>query len=256
MSWTRKQTRHKVQLELGTSPPLRSSCFLLGADSISNHCLPYGSCLNTFSRSVKTGSPSRRLFPRPMLFSMPTHNPRGIGGISSGQDKKVILVKAAVEAHQIDSSPPIQHNGTVSAIRHCLYYRRSTNVIPRPGSLAWVHQISNQSTSWAQSMPLLLIWQSHWRALLGLLVSKKASLMLSNIPYAPSICPVYNRAKSDEVVYRQYTKDKKRPLPVVDAARDYLFDLTNDHPEAVEAPFLRCRATQLCQAFLYFLSMC
>ena len=32
-------------------------------------------------------------------------------------------------------------------------------------------------------------------------------------------------------------RKKAGPLPVVDAARDYLFDLTNDNPRAVKALF-------------------
>lgn len=65
-------------------------------------------------------------------------------------------------------------------------------------------------------------------------IQKRISLTVSNIRYAPSICLFYNRAEFDDVVRRLCT-DIRRPLPLDDGARDYIFDLTNGHPGAVEA---------------------
>ena len=95
-----------------------------------------------------------------------------------------------------------EHNGTVSAIRHCLSYQRSTNVIPRPVSLAWVHQISNQSTH-GPEVGLFCSYGSPTGgatdfdvgSLVGLVGIEKAFLMLSNIPYAPSICLVLQQSQ-------------------------------------------------------------
>ena len=109
-----------------------------------------------------------------------------------------------------------EHNGTVYAIRHCLSYQRSTNVIPRPVSLAWVHQISNQSTHGPEvglfcsygsptgGQPTLML-----AALLGWMVSKKRFSCCRISRMHPQSVLFYNRARSDDVVYRQYTKEKK-----------------------------------------------
>lgn len=65
-------------------------------------------------------------------------------------------------------------------------------------------------------------------------IQKRISLTVSNIPYAPSICLFYNRAEFDDVV-RRLCADIRCPLPLDNGAREYIFDLTNGHPGAVEA---------------------
>ena len=133
--------------------------------------------------------------------SMPTYNPWGIGGISSGQDNKVILIKAAVEAHQFDSFPRWTQRNSIR--NSTLSFLSTKHKCHTTTSFSGLGSSNIKSVdSWARSRPLLLVWQPHWGAtdfdvgsLVGLDGIEKAFLMLSNIPYAPSICLVLQQSQ-------------------------------------------------------------
>ena len=65
-------------------------------------------------------------------------------------------------------------------------------------------------------------------------IQKRVSLTVSSIPHASSICLFYNRAEIDDTIGRLCC-NIRRPLSLDDDARDYIFDLTNGQPGAVDA---------------------
>jgi hypothetical protein len=62
---------------------------------------------------------------------------------------------------------------------------------------------------------------------------QRMSIIVSKIKDSPQICLFYNRKEFNDVVQR-FCGVSTRPLPLRSDAADYIFDLTNGHPGAVD----------------------
>lgn len=65
-------------------------------------------------------------------------------------------------------------------------------------------------------------------------LEKRISITVSPLPDSPPISLFYNKAECDDAIQR-LCADIRKPLPLADDARDYIFRLTNGHPGAVRA---------------------
>lgn len=186
----------------------------------------------------------RILFPTVLCcVSMPTHNPRGIGGISSWQVGQSNCGGSSIWFNIRNSTLSLLMTKHKCHTTTKLSGLDSSNIKsvdfmgPKYASCSYGCSTEGQST-------LMLA------ALLGLLVLKKGI----------SRCQV-SRMHPQSVLFTTELNPMTSsianvpPLPVVDAARDYIRS-DKRSPRNSRGPFLRSEATQLCHAFLYLLSMC